>query len=148
MSCHTYSSFLHFRTFLELTWRNSRNLLTKSRMKTFDPKEWLRLEWMEMVTESSKVMELSSFLAHDQLFSTEIHLYASYSFPFFPIFSLPRILSSPLAKFEEEKTAHEAKMAKMESEMKAVFQQKVAEKETKLKQSEEEVKQNFVEKAC
>jgi septin 7 len=30
-------------------------------------------------------------------------------------------------------------MAKMENEMKAVFQQKVAEKETKLKQSEEEV---------
>jgi septin 7 len=30
-------------------------------------------------------------------------------------------------------------MAKMEAEMKAVFQQKVAEKEAKLKQSEEEV---------
>ncbi|KAI9331630.1 Septin-domain-containing protein [Obelidium mucronatum] len=43
------------------------------------------------------------------------------------------------AKFEEEKRAHELKMAKMEAEMKAVFQQKVAEKEKKLKQSEEEL---------
>ncbi|KAJ3012069.1 UNVERIFIED_CONTAM: hypothetical protein HDU68_001397 [Siphonaria sp. JEL0065] len=43
------------------------------------------------------------------------------------------------AKFEEEKRAHEVKMAKMEAEMKAVFQQKVAEKEKKLKQSEEEL---------
>jgi septin family protein len=46
---------------------------------------------------------------------------------------------TPLSKFEQERLAHEQKMAKMESEMKAVFQQKVAEKETKLKQSEEEV---------
>ncbi|KAJ3320647.1 hypothetical protein HDU76_000259, partial [Blyttiomyces sp. JEL0837] len=43
------------------------------------------------------------------------------------------------AKFEEEKAHHEAKMSKMESEMRAVFQQKVAEKEAKLKQSEEEL---------
>ncbi|ORY39335.1 Septin [Rhizoclosmatium globosum] len=43
------------------------------------------------------------------------------------------------AKFEEEKRAHELKMAKMEQEMKAVFQQKVSEKEKKLKQSEEEL---------
>ncbi|KAJ1569197.1 hypothetical protein HK405_008606, partial [Cladochytrium tenue] len=43
------------------------------------------------------------------------------------------------AKFEEEKHAHEAKMAKMEAEMKAVFQQKVSEKESKLKQSEDEL---------
>ncbi|KAJ3379349.1 hypothetical protein HDU84_006729 [Entophlyctis sp. JEL0112] len=43
------------------------------------------------------------------------------------------------AKFEEEKRAHVTKMAKMEAEMKAVFQQKVAEKEKKLKQSEEEL---------
>lgn len=42
-------------------------------------------------------------------------------------------------KFEEEKAAHEQKMAKMEAEMKSVFQQKVAEKEVKLKQSEEEL---------
>ncbi|KAJ3046083.1 hypothetical protein HDV00_003833 [Rhizophlyctis rosea] len=46
---------------------------------------------------------------------------------------------NPLAKFEEERLAHEQKMAKMEAEMKAVFQQKVAEKEAKLKQSEEEL---------
>ncbi|KAJ3212357.1 hypothetical protein HDU67_003874 [Dinochytrium kinnereticum] len=46
---------------------------------------------------------------------------------------------NPLAKFEEERTAHEAKMAKMEAEMKAVFQQKVAEKEAKLKQSEDDL---------
>ncbi|KAJ3196940.1 hypothetical protein HK101_006989 [Irineochytrium annulatum] len=47
--------------------------------------------------------------------------------------------ANPLAKFEEERSSHEAKMAKMEAEMKAVFQQKVAEKESKLKQSEEEL---------
>ncbi|KAJ3355069.1 Cell division control protein 3 [Entophlyctis luteolus] len=47
--------------------------------------------------------------------------------------------SSNPAKFEEEKRAHVTKMAKMEAEMKAVFQQKVAEKERKLKQSEEEL---------
>ncbi|KAJ3112162.1 hypothetical protein HK098_008220 [Nowakowskiella sp. JEL0407] len=52
---------------------------------------------------------------------------------------------SPLSKFEEEKIAHEAKMAKMESEMKAVFQQKVAEKESKLKQSEDELYQRHRE---
>jgi hypothetical protein len=34
---------------------------------------------------------------------------------------------------------HEAKLAKMETEMKMVFQQKVQEKEAKLKQSEEEL---------
>jgi septin 7 len=46
---------------------------------------------------------------------------------------------SPMAKFNDERSAHEAKMAKMESEMKAVFQQKVSEKESKLKASEDEV---------
>lgn len=40
---------------------------------------------------------------------------------------------------QEERTLHEAKLAKMEAEMKMVFQQKVQEKETKLKQSEEEL---------
>lgn len=35
--------------------------------------------------------------------------------------------------------AHEQKMAKMEAEMRAVFQQKVSEKEAKLKQSETEL---------
>ena len=34
---------------------------------------------------------------------------------------------------------HEAKLSKMEGEMKQVFQQKVQEKESKLKQSEEEL---------
>ncbi|KAI8916883.1 Septin-domain-containing protein [Entophlyctis helioformis] len=46
---------------------------------------------------------------------------------------------SPMSKFEQERHAHEQKMAKMEAEMKAVFQQKVAEKEAKLKQSEDEL---------
>lgn len=40
---------------------------------------------------------------------------------------------------QEERVLHEAKLAKMESEMKMVFQQKVQEKESKLKQSEEEL---------
>lgn len=44
-----------------------------------------------------------------------------------------------LSKFDQERSAHDQKMAKMEAEMKAVFQQKVLEKETKLKQSEDEV---------
>lgn len=39
----------------------------------------------------------------------------------------------------EERVLHEAKLAKMEHEMKMVFQQKVQEKESKLKQSEEEL---------
>ncbi|GEQ68896.1 hypothetical protein JCM33374_g2565 [Metschnikowia sp. JCM 33374] len=42
----------------------------------------------------------------------------------------------PLTKQEEEKALHEAKLAKMEAEMKAVFQQKVSEKEKKLQRSE------------
>ncbi|KAI8905528.1 Septin-domain-containing protein, partial [Gorgonomyces haynaldii] len=46
---------------------------------------------------------------------------------------------NPTAKFDQERVAHEQKMAKMEAEMKAVFQQKVAEKEAKLKQSEDEL---------
>lgn len=47
--------------------------------------------------------------------------------------------SSPAAKMAEERTLHEAKLSKMEAEMKMVFQQKVQEKEAKLKQSEEEL---------
>jgi len=43
---------------------------------------------------------------------------------------------NPLARFEEEKRAHEAKMTKMEAEMKMVFQQKVQEKKNKLMQSD------------
>lgn len=46
---------------------------------------------------------------------------------------------NPVAKMEEEKQLHEAKMQKMESEMKMVFQQKVQEKEQKLKNSEDEL---------
>jgi septin 7 len=47
--------------------------------------------------------------------------------------------SSPSAKIQEERILHEAKLSKMEAEMKMVFQQKVQEKESKLKQSEEEL---------
>jgi hypothetical protein len=46
---------------------------------------------------------------------------------------------SPSAKIQEERILHEAKLSKMEAEMKMVFQQKVQEKESKLKQSEEEL---------
>ena len=46
---------------------------------------------------------------------------------------------NPSVKQEEERTLHEQKLAKMELEMKMVFQQKVAEKESKLRQSEEEL---------
>ncbi|KAL8372031.1 hypothetical protein RB595_001705 [Gaeumannomyces hyphopodioides] len=46
---------------------------------------------------------------------------------------------NPAVKQEEERSLHEQKLAKMEAEMKLVFQQKVAEKESKLKQSEEEL---------
>jgi hypothetical protein len=46
---------------------------------------------------------------------------------------------NPAVRNHEERVMHEAKLAKMEVEMKMVFQQKVAEKEAKLKQSEEEL---------
>ena len=46
---------------------------------------------------------------------------------------------NPAVKQEEERALHEQKLAKMELEMKMVFQQKVTEKESKLKQSEEEL---------
>jgi septin 7 len=46
---------------------------------------------------------------------------------------------NPAIKQEEERQLHEQKLAKMEMEMKMVFQQKVAEKESKLRQSEEEL---------
>lgn len=46
---------------------------------------------------------------------------------------------NPSVKQEEERSLHEQKLAKMELEMKMVFQQKVAEKESKLKHSEEEL---------
>jgi septin 7 len=46
---------------------------------------------------------------------------------------------NPAARMQEERVLHEAKLSKMEAEMKMVFQQKVQEKESKLKQSEEEL---------
>jgi len=46
---------------------------------------------------------------------------------------------NPAVRNHEERVMHEAKLSKMEAEMKMVFQQKVAEKESKLKQSEEEL---------
>ncbi|KIW08738.1 hypothetical protein, variant 2 [Verruconis gallopava] len=46
---------------------------------------------------------------------------------------------NPAVKQEEERALHEQKLAKMEAEMKMVFQQKVQEKESKLRQSEEEL---------
>jgi len=46
---------------------------------------------------------------------------------------------NPAAKMQEERSLHDAKLQKMEAEMKMVFQQKVQEKESKLKQSEEEL---------
>ncbi|KAI0004242.1 cell division control/GTP binding protein [Russula compacta] len=46
---------------------------------------------------------------------------------------------NPALRMQEERVLHEAKLAKMEAEMKMVFQQKVQEKEDKLKQSEEEL---------
>lgn len=46
---------------------------------------------------------------------------------------------NPTEKNAEARAMHEAKLAKMENDMKAVFQRKVAEKEAKLKQSEEEL---------
>lgn len=45
----------------------------------------------------------------------------------------------PVTRQEEERALHEAKLAKMEAEMKAVFQQKVSEKEKKLQRSEAEL---------
>ncbi|SCU89380.1 LAFA_0E17612g1_1 [Lachancea sp. 'fantastica'] len=45
----------------------------------------------------------------------------------------------PELKQKEEKQLHEAKLAKLEAEMKAVFQQKVNEKEKKLQKSEAEL---------
>jgi len=46
---------------------------------------------------------------------------------------------NPAVKQEEERSLHEQKLAKMELEMKMVFQQKVQEKESKLRLSEEEL---------
>jgi len=52
---------------------------------------------------------------------------------------------NPAAKLAEERALHDAKLAKMETEMKMVFQQKVNEKEARLKQSEEELYQRHRE---
>ncbi|ORZ40402.1 septin 2 [Catenaria anguillulae PL171] len=46
---------------------------------------------------------------------------------------------NPAASMEEQRLLHEQRLAKMENDMKLVFQQKVQEKEAKLKQSEEEL---------
>ncbi|KAI9148502.1 Cell division control protein 3 [Blastocladiella emersonii ATCC 22665] len=46
---------------------------------------------------------------------------------------------NPAASLEEQRILHEQRLAKMENDMKLVFQQKVQEKEAKLKQSEEEL---------
>lgn len=51
----------------------------------------------------------------------------------------------PAARQEEERRAHEERLAKMESEMRAVFQKKVTEKEAKLKGSESELYQKHSE---
>ncbi|CDK25832.1 unnamed protein product [Kuraishia capsulata CBS 1993] len=45
----------------------------------------------------------------------------------------------PVVKQEEERALHEAKLAKMEAEMKSVFQHKVSEREKKLQKSEAEL---------
>lgn len=42
-------------------------------------------------------------------------------------------------KFEEERKQHDAKMKKLEAEMRDVFEQKVAEKENKMRQNEQEL---------
>ncbi|GMM50268.1 septin [Starmerella bacillaris] len=51
------------------------------------------------------------------------------------VFSIP----DPAVRQEEERRNHEERLAKMESEMRAVFQKKVTEKEAKLKSSEGEL---------
>lgn len=56
-----------------------------------------------------------------------------------PVLLVYAVVRSPAAKMAEERSLHEAKLTKMEAEMKMVFQQKVQEKEAKLKQSEEEL---------
>jgi septin family protein len=68
-------------------------------------------------------------------------LTAKSSMGFFTIIQhFTNLINSPLMKFEEERAAHEAKMAKLEAEMKQVFEMKVAEKEAKMRQTEEEVR--------
>lgn len=51
----------------------------------------------------------------------------------------------PAVRLEEERKQHEERLAKMEAEMRAVFQQKVTEKEAKLKSSEAELFQKHRE---
>lgn len=48
--------------------------------------------------------------------------------------------NSSISRLQEEKIAYRHKIAKMEAEMKALFNQKVQEKEKKLKESESEVR--------
>jgi septin 7 len=63
------------------------------------------------------------------------------AFDLFPVtfLTLTVCCDSPALRMQEERVLHEAKLAKMEAEMKMVFLQKVQEKEAKLKQSEEEL---------
>lgn len=57
------------------------------------------------------------------------------------VFAVP----DPAVRQEEERRNHEERLAKMESEMRAVFQKKVTEKEAKLKASETELYQKHRE---
>ena len=56
-----------------------------------------------------------------------------------PKTSSPFYSYSPLVSLEEQRHQQEARLQKMENDMKLVFQQKVQEKEAKLKQSEDEL---------
>ena len=80
---------------------------------------------------------LSMGVAQDSSVFKEIKYGTVDIFPFCP--SLTVDFGSPALRMQEERVLHEAKLAKMEAEMKMVFQQKVQEKEAKLKQSEEEL---------
>jgi len=80
---------------------------------------------------------LSMGVAQDSSVFKEVK-YATFDF-FLPLSCLTVHCGSPALRMQEERVLHEAKLAKMEAEMKLVFQQKVQEKESKLKQSEEEL---------
>jgi septin 7 len=80
---------------------------------------------------------LSMGVAQDSSVFKEVK-YATFDL-FFPLSCLTVHCGSPALRMQEERVLHEAKLAKMEAEMKMVFQQKVQEKESKLKQSEEEL---------
>ena len=79
---------------------------------------------------------LSMGVAQDSSVFKEVKYAALISSPSFVSYTC---CHSPALRMQEERVLHEAKLAKMEAEMKMVFQQKVQEKEAKLKQSEEEL---------